>query len=131
MPIRVFTIPIPAFTMRRSWCSRCSDLSVHDGAVRALELPPTASVVQVAAPPVAAVAAPALDPYAASDAIARNIVEATLYSVAERLDLTPRVVRAVASAILSRLVAEGVSARRAAEVVQELEAGIDARRPPA
>jgi type I restriction enzyme S subunit len=32
MPIRAFTIPIPAFTMRRSSRSRCADLRVHDRA---------------------------------------------------------------------------------------------------
>jgi len=31
MPIPVFTMPILAFTFRRSGCSRCSDPCVHDG----------------------------------------------------------------------------------------------------
>jgi transcriptional regulator with XRE-family HTH domain len=96
-----------------------------------LELPAPAPATPVAAAPVAAVALPAPDPYAANDSIARSIVEATLYSVAERLELTPRVVRAVASAVLARLVAERVSAVRAAHVVTELEAEIEARRTPA
>jgi transcriptional regulator with XRE-family HTH domain len=96
-----------------------------------LELPAPAPATQIAAAPVAAVALPAPDPYAANDGIARSIVEATLYSVAERLELTPPVVRAVASAVLSRLVAERVSAVRAAQVVTELEAEIQARRTPA
>jgi hypothetical protein len=35
--ICAFTTPIHAFTMRRSRCSRCRDLRVHDRAVRAQE----------------------------------------------------------------------------------------------
>jgi hypothetical protein len=37
IPILAFTMPIQAFTMDRSRCSRSSDLSVHDGPMRAFK----------------------------------------------------------------------------------------------
>jgi hypothetical protein len=41
-------MPIPAFTMERSGCSRCTDLRVHDGPVPALALFSPAIVLWVA-----------------------------------------------------------------------------------
>ncbi len=37
IPIPVFTMPIRAFTFRRSRCSRWADLAVHDGPKSAAE----------------------------------------------------------------------------------------------
>jgi DNA-binding XRE family transcriptional regulator len=55
-------------------------------------------------------------------AYARAVVDASLYSVAEKLDVAPRTVRAIASALFARLQAADISITQAAEMVAAADA---------
>jgi DNA-binding XRE family transcriptional regulator len=77
---------------------------------------PIANPVDVAAAALAARSS-AVD----ADAYARARLDASLYAIAEKVDVTPRQVRAIASALLASVVAANIPIAKAAEMVAAAE----------